>query len=170
MRRTFKLFASSITNAVRHSSSVSKGPKTITCLPMASNSGPPVDSVEPNEPRVQFSPVDYFAQSNPQLNNRPTTFSVNPGNLPRNRTQNAGRQSLHPAPTGGLSGAQPRRPSSIHTVGGTLKRRITKSETIRAYHVPTGSNWEPGAEPGIDTKKDKGEHHGLHQVSYAAFL
>jgi len=171
MRRSLKVFASSLTHAARQTSIVSGVPRTLTCLAMASNSEPPVDSSGTNEPRVQFSPVDYFSHSdNPQLNNRPTTFSVNPGILPRHRTQNTGRQSLHPAPTGGLSGAQPRRPSSLHTAGGTLKRRITKRETIRAYHVPTESNWEPGAEPGIDTKKDdQGKHHGLHQVSLHYF-
>jgi len=178
MRRSFKSFASSFTTVIRQSTSLSEAPRTLACLSMASsssardfqsqpsNGAPPVGSVETIESRVQFSPVEYLGHAN----NRHETLSVNPGSLPRNRTQTVGRQSLHPAPTGGLSGAHPRRPSSINTIGGTLKRKITKSETIRAYNVPTGTNWEPGAEPGIDTRKDQGEHHGLHQVSYSTHM
>jgi hypothetical protein len=50
----------------------------------------------------------------------------------------------------------------------TLRRRPTRSNTIRHYHTsPSRHNWEePGAEPGIDTKKEtfgRDTQHYLHQ-------
>ena len=47
---------------------------------------------------------------------------------------------------------------------GTLHRRVTRSHTIRHYQSPTRpyQHQEPGAEPGVDTKKDTGSasyHH-----------
>ncbi|KAF2736023.1 hypothetical protein EJ04DRAFT_463664, partial [Polyplosphaeria fusca] len=52
----------------------------------------------------------------------------------------------------------------------TLRRRPTRSNTVRHYNrnnSPTQQHWEePGAEPGIDTKKEtygRDTHHYLHQ-------
>jgi len=110
---------------------------------------------------VQFSQDDPFGPST----GRHRTFSVNTGTYRQSRSQTNAYAPDHTASNGLQSAPQSRRPSSVNTAGGTLKRRITRSKTIRAYHVPTGSNWEPGAEPGIDTSKDSGETHGLHEVS-----
>jgi Mg2+ and Co2+ transporter CorA len=46
----------------------------------------------------------------------------------------------------------------------SLKRRPTRSNTVRHYHSPTRLKWEePGAEPGIDTKTETETHNSLHQ-------
>ncbi|KAF2703505.1 hypothetical protein K504DRAFT_392486 [Pleomassaria siparia CBS 279.74] len=46
----------------------------------------------------------------------------------------------------------------------TLRRRPTRSNTVRHYHSPTRRKWEePGAEPGIDTKKENETHESLQQ-------
>jgi hypothetical protein len=46
----------------------------------------------------------------------------------------------------------------------SLKRRPTRSNTVRHYHSPTRLKWEePGAEPGIDTKTEAETHNSLHQ-------
>lgn len=46
----------------------------------------------------------------------------------------------------------------------TLRRRPTRSNTVRHYHSPTRLKWEePGAEPGIDTKKENESHYSLKQ-------
>jgi hypothetical protein len=43
--------------------------------------------------------------------------------------------------------------SSIDT---TLRRRITRSNTVRHYQSPTRATWEePGAEPGVDVKNEE---------------
>jgi|SRR5690242_2380052 len=43
--------------------------------------------------------------------------------------------------------------SSIDT---TLRRRITRSNTVRHYQSPTRATWEePGAEPGVDVKDEE---------------
>lgn len=43
--------------------------------------------------------------------------------------------------------------SSIDT---TLRRRITRSNTVRHYQSPTRTTWEePGAEPGVDVKDEE---------------
>jgi len=44
-------------------------------------------------------------------------------------------------------------------------RRPTRSNTVRTYQAPTRSNWQPGAEPGVDTAKDPLGAHALHDVS-----
>lgn len=41
------------------------------------------------------------------------------------------------------------------TSNDTLRhRRMSRSNTVRAYHTPERPNWQPGAEPGIDTTQD----------------
>lgn len=43
--------------------------------------------------------------------------------------------------------------SSVDT---TLRRRITRSNTVRHYQSPTRATWEePGAEPGVDVKNEE---------------
>lgn len=56
--------------------------------------------------------------------------------------------------------------ASIDSV--TLRRRITRSHTVKKYEEyksPTRPNWEePGAEPGVDTRneEDAAKYHHLH--------
>ncbi|KAF2202779.1 hypothetical protein GQ43DRAFT_412960 [Delitschia confertaspora ATCC 74209] len=51
------------------------------------------------------------------------------------------------------------------SVDSTLRRRLTRADTIRNYnHSPTRPAWEePGAEPGVDTAKETEVHHSLQQ-------
>jgi hypothetical protein len=52
----------------------------------------------------------------------------------------------------------------------TLRRRITRSHTVKKYDEyksPTRPHWEePGAEPGVDTQNDDdaGKYHQLHTI------
>ncbi|KAK8220080.1 hypothetical protein M8818_000496 [Zalaria obscura] len=41
----------------------------------------------------------------------------------------------------------------------TLRRRMSRSNTVKAYHKPDVPNWQPGAEPGIDATAEKTEPH-----------
>jgi hypothetical protein len=55
---------------------------------------------------------------------------------------------------------------SRFSVDSTLRRRPTRSNTVRRYHSPTRPQWEePGAEPGIDTQKETAtsDYSHLHQ-------
>ncbi|KAF2681562.1 hypothetical protein K458DRAFT_420723 [Lentithecium fluviatile CBS 122367] len=55
---------------------------------------------------------------------------------------------------------------SRYSVDSTLRRRPTRSNTVRRYHSPTRQPWEePGAEPGIDTQKEAAtsDYSHLHQ-------
>ncbi|KAF2453599.1 hypothetical protein BDY21DRAFT_292776 [Lineolata rhizophorae] len=47
----------------------------------------------------------------------------------------------------------------------TLRRRPTRSNTVKKWVEPERTNWEePGAEPGVDTRKDAEPHlHELHR-------
>lgn len=59
---------------------------------------------------------------------------------------------------------------SRHSVDSTLRRRPTRTNTVRRYHSPARHQFEPqfeepGAEPGIDTQKDDptSDYSHLHQ-------
>lgn len=62
-------------------------------------------------------------------------------------------------------GTDPHFSPSRLSVDSTLRRRPTRSNTVRTYHSPSRPNWqEPGAEPGIDTGKEAESHYeGLQQ-------
>jgi hypothetical protein len=54
--------------------------------------------------------------------------------------------------------------SPARSIDSTLRRRPTRSNTVRHYHSPSRPKWEePGAEPGIDTSKEIEEAHHLQQ-------
>jgi Mg2+ and Co2+ transporter CorA len=36
----------------------------------------------------------------------------------------------------------------------SMRKRMAKADTVRAYHPPMLPGWQPGAEPGIDTRRD----------------
>jgi hypothetical protein len=57
-------------------------------------------------------------------------------------------------------------PNSRSSIDSNLRRRITRSNTVRHYQSPTRPTWEePGAEPGVDTKneEDAARFDHLHQ-------
>lgn len=39
------------------------------------------------------------------------------------------------------------------------QRKLSRSNTVTTYHPPTGPNWKPGAEPGIDADSDSTQPH-----------
>ncbi|KAG9946987.1 hypothetical protein KCU85_g6099, partial [Aureobasidium melanogenum] len=41
----------------------------------------------------------------------------------------------------------------------TRHRRLSRSNTVKTYHEPTRPNWQPGAEPGIDTDAERVSPH-----------
>ncbi|KAG9899277.1 hypothetical protein KCV02_g16397, partial [Aureobasidium melanogenum] len=41
----------------------------------------------------------------------------------------------------------------------TRQRRLSRSNTVKTYHEPTRPNWQPGAEPGIDTDAERVSPH-----------
>ncbi|KAF2126355.1 hypothetical protein P153DRAFT_345967 [Dothidotthia symphoricarpi CBS 119687] len=62
--------------------------------------------------------------------------------------------------------AQPH-PDNVRSpsITSTIRRRITRSNTVKHYQSPTRPKWEePGAEPGVDTKNDTdaANYHHLH--------
>jgi Mg2+ and Co2+ transporter CorA len=71
------------------------------------------------------------------------------------------RHSAQPTANGVGNGAH----SPRFSADSTLRRRFTRSNTVRNYHSPTRPNWEePGAEPGVDTAKDAEAHYkSLHR-------
>ncbi|OCL14303.1 hypothetical protein AOQ84DRAFT_351582 [Glonium stellatum] len=72
--------------------------------------------------------------------------------------QRGRRHSAQSADNGVGTGAH----SPRFSVDSTLRRRFTRSNTVRNYHSPTRPNWEePGAEPGVDTAKDAEAHYKL---------
>lgn len=72
---------------------------------------------------------------------------------------------LRRAQTSFISGRE-RRDSEASSTGASFFHRPKRSATVRTYHQPTGTHWEPGAEPGIDTSADAddGLLHRLHEV------
>ncbi|KAB8360561.1 hypothetical protein FH972_024301 [Carpinus fangiana] len=58
----------------------------------------------------------------------------------------------YPSPSG-----RPRR-SSAGSGTGSLRQRVNRSNTVRTYKPVNRPNWEPGAEPGIDTTKEEPAH------------
>jgi hypothetical protein len=54
-----------------------------------------------------------------------------------------------------VQGRSTSRASSLSLNGEPLRRRMTRQNTVRNYHLPSTTTWEePGAEPGIDTAKE----------------
>ncbi|KAG9565933.1 hypothetical protein KCU71_g7158, partial [Aureobasidium melanogenum] len=49
--------------------------------------------------------------------------------------------------------------TSIASNETTRQRRLSRSNTVKTYHEPTRPNWQPGAEPGIDTDAERVSPH-----------
>lgn len=47
-----------------------------------------------------------------------------------------------------------RQASTLSSSGSFAYKRPKRSDTVRTYHQPSHPNWEPGAEPGIDTSNE----------------
>lgn len=68
----------------------------------------------------------------------------------------------------GRSSSLPNNQYFRRSSGGSIPgfaRRPTRSNTVKTYQAPTRLNWQPGAEPGVDTTKDTLGAHALHDVS-----
>jgi hypothetical protein len=86
----------------------------------------------------------------------------------------SGQESLrlntsNPAPDGAhlqspqFDGSSVISPSRVSIDSTLLRRRPTRSKTIRHFHSPTRKEWEePGAEPGIDAANDSETLFSLH--------
>lgn len=116
-----------------------------------------------NEPRVQ----DFASPTSPQS---PEHLHVRYGpeglRLDTNVSspQSRGRSATTATATAAqFDGNNPLSPSRM-SIDSTLRRRPTRTNTVKHYHSPTRQKWEePGAEPGIDTKKAAETHYNLHQ-------
>ncbi|KAF2112975.1 magnesium and cobalt transport protein cora [Lophiotrema nucula] len=105
----------------------------------------------PTSPRVQ----DFAVPETPVL--RIDTD----GGAPQSRGRSASSATATAAQPDGSNLLSPDR-ASIDSV---LRRRPTRSNTVRHYHSPNRKKWEePGAEPGIDTKKETDVHFSIQQV------
>ena len=65
----------------------------------------------------------------------------------------------------GTAFLEPHSAVSRFSVESPLRRRLTRTNTVRNYESPSRPKWEePGAEPGVDTAKETEVHHALHQL------
>ncbi|KAF1996755.1 hypothetical protein P154DRAFT_579540 [Amniculicola lignicola CBS 123094] len=130
----------------------------------------PTDGTDPNEPKVQDfaspqSPSSLEPPPQPRLRfggeNMKIDTQLDP---PRSRGRSIHSATATAAQADG-NGNDLLSPARYSVDSSTLRRRPTRSNTVRHYHSPTRPKWEePGAEPGIDTKRDDTEaHHSLQQ-------
>lgn len=77
-----------------------------------------------------------------------------------NRLRRTGTDIFH-----SMSPSQ-RRGSTLSASGASVFGRPKRSDTVRTYYKPSQPNWEPGAEPGIDTSEeaDDGKLEDFHEV------
>jgi len=110
-------------------------------------------SLSPTSPqRPRFSDVSGTLRIDTQVDSQPQSHS---------RGRSASQVSATAARTDGTT------PTRL-SVDSTLRRRPTRSNTVRHYQSPLHAGrraWEqPGAEPGIDTKKEPQDNYSnLHQ-------
>lgn len=135
--------------------------------PTAPVAQPPQDSPPAAQPDDSTSTASHSHRFNhPSLRHRSQTVQfgdpqvTSPISPTSSRLRHAGTDIF---PT--LS-QQGRQGSGASATGASVYGRPKRSDTVRTYHRPTEVNWEPGAEPGIDTSEeaDDGRLHHVHQV------
>jgi hypothetical protein len=110
---------------------------------------------DPENPRV----LDFASPTSPQ-NLAPPHLQLDTSSPARSRGRSASTATATAAQVDGSSLLSPSR----FSIDSTLRRRPTRSNTVRHYHAPTPKAWEePGAEPGIDTKKETETKYNLSQ-------
>ena len=132
-----------------HEHPLSNSAATLPQDPGSGRSEPQPQHADLPGPRNRSQTVQYDDRRHPL--NSPVS-PVNP-----NRLRRSGTDVYH-----ALS-EQGRRTSALSASGFSVNQRPKRSDTVKTYHQPTQPNWEPGAEPGIDTSE--GAHNGkLHEV------
>ena len=123
------------------------------------------DFASPQDPDAvdqRSSPHLRFGAATADRLHLDTAFS---GQSQQNRGRSTSSATATAAHLDGTSILSPAR--SIRSIDSTLRRRPTRSNTVRNYNIvsPVRPTWEePGAEPGVDTTKEEAEaHHALHQ-------
>ncbi|KNG52429.1 family metal ion transporter [Stemphylium lycopersici] len=116
-------------------------------------------SASPHETRVQDFASAPPAPTEPE---RSASDSAAPPNLTLDTQLNGEQRSRGRSATATTAtSALPRNPADLvspdrFSVDSTLRRRITRSHTVKHYQSPTRpyQHQEPGAEPGVDTKNE----------------
>lgn len=124
---------------------------------------PNIEPLSPSPHQHRFNnPVLRHRSQTIQFNDRspPLTSPISPQDS--GRLRHAGTD-IFPS-----LNQQGRRGSALSASGASVYGRPKRSDTVRTYHQPTEVNWEPGAEPGIDTSEeaDDGRMHHVHEVSF----
>jgi hypothetical protein len=84
--------------------------------------------------------------------------------IPDANDENGSARGRRHSAVSAATGAQAPHSPRFSVDNASLKRRITRSNTVRNYHSPTRPTWEePGAEPGVDTEKEAQPHFELLQ-------
>lgn len=114
-------------------------------------------------PKVQ----DFASPTSPQATQAPHAHFDGTGDLRLDTSVN-GQSRGRSASSTTATAAQPDGNSllspSRFSIDSTLRRRPTRSNTVRHYQSPARPKWEePGAEPGVDTKKETETHYNLQQ-------
>ncbi|KAF2190112.1 hypothetical protein K469DRAFT_699708 [Zopfia rhizophila CBS 207.26] len=112
----------------------------------------------PTDPKVQdfASPQSAVSPSAPRLHFGDDALRID--------TQARGRRPSSATATAAQPDGNSLLSPSRFSIDSTLRRRPTRSNTVRHYTSPTRPKWEePGAEPGVDTKKETDAHHSLQQ-------
>lgn len=133
----------------------------------------------PHEPQIQdfaspTSPTSPLGADHAAPDPAPAHLNVDTS-LDGNRTR--GRSATSTTATAARPHSdEPRSPDDRASIDSTLRRRVTRSHTVRHYASPTRpyQHQEPGAEPGVDTKNDtataKYQHlHARCQVTVVDF-
>lgn len=99
-----------------------------------------------------------FPTRSPYPPDTSSRYPQNPPSYPSLRNRSFTTRESDPSATGHpalrrvrTDGSEKRRNSGASATGASIKGRIKRSDTIKTYRKPTGPNWQPGAEPGIDT-------------------
>jgi hypothetical protein len=117
-------------------------------------------SAQPQRPRAQTQAAgSSFARSQSEPD-------IEAQQLPRRHTTLYKRQHAA-SPTHARAGSAESADAADNRASiDTLRRRPTRSNTVRQYHSPTRAHFEePGAEPGIDPSKEDDVNGPLHKYS-----
>ncbi|KAF2011331.1 hypothetical protein BU24DRAFT_376429 [Aaosphaeria arxii CBS 175.79] len=122
---------------------------------------PDVASTEGQQTQAQNPPSSPHLRFGPDREPLRLDTSDNTHSRKRSGTSNT---STAPFPDVGSLLSPIRSIRSVNSGDSGLRRRPTRSNTIRNYASPTRPTWEePGAEPGVDTTKEVEVHHTLHR-------
>jgi Mg2+ and Co2+ transporter CorA len=110
----------------------------------------PTSPQSPQPPQPLQSPIELHRSSSDP---KPAHLSIDT-QFDENRSR--GRSATSTTATAAQSHSNDILSPSRASIDSTLRRRVTRSHTVRHYQSPTRpyQHQEPGAEPGVDTKKE----------------